>query len=195
MFDGLTIMEVDGLKQSQYKHVFKKKPEFVKYLHTIGEAGTVKITNDTSPKLQDCGVHCIFVGYAVNHPEGCYQMYDPATHRVHQSRNVVWLHRMFYEKRNKNAELNINNVSVGNWQNNGDGDLRFVEVGEGVIEDQFTTVHQEEEDNPVPINDEADESNQVENANDNSVQHEEYNKNNNNVGTVTTSGRISRQPA
>ena len=173
MLDGLTIMEVDVLKQSWYEHVFKKKPKFVKYLHTIGEAGTFKITNNTTPKLQDRGIHCTFVGYAVNHPEGCYQMYDPATHRVHQSRNVVWLHRMFYEKRNNNAEFNTNNVSVGNWQNYGNGDLQFVEVGEGVIEDQSTTEHQEEENNPVPMNNEADESNQGGNANDTSVQYEE----------------------
>ena len=53
MLDGLTITEVDGLKQPQYEHVFKKKPKFVKYLCTIGEAGTMKITNDTTPKLQD----------------------------------------------------------------------------------------------------------------------------------------------
>ena len=37
------------------------------HLHTIGEAGTVKIMNDTTPKLQDHGVHFIFVGYAENH--------------------------------------------------------------------------------------------------------------------------------
>ena len=145
LLDGLMIIEVDGLKQSRYKHVFKKKPKFVKYLRTIGEAGTVKITKDTTPKLQDHGVHCIFVGYAFNHPEGCYRMYDPATHRVHQSRDMVWLHRMFYEKHNNNAELNTNNISVGNSRSHGDGDHRFVEVGEGVIEDQSTTVHQGEE--------------------------------------------------
>ena len=195
MLDGLTITEVDGLKQSWYEHVFKKKPKFVKYLCTIGEAGTVKITNDTTPKLQDRGIHCIFVRYALNHPEGCYRMYDPVTHRVRQSRDVVWLHRMFYEKRNNTAELNTNNVSVGNWQSNGDGDLQFVEVGEGVIGDQSTTVHQEEENNPVSINDKAEESNQDGNTDDNSLQHEENNKHNSNVGTVTTSGRISRQPA
>ena len=80
MLDGLTITEVDVLKQSRYEHVFKKKPKFMKYLHTFGEAGTVKITNDTTPKLQDCEVHCIFAGYALNHPEGCYHMYDPVTH-------------------------------------------------------------------------------------------------------------------
>ena len=98
---------------------------------------------------------------------------------------------MFYEKSNNTAELNTNNVSVGNWRNNCDGDLRFVEVGEGVIEDQSTTVHQEEENNPVSINDEAEESNQDGNVDDNSVQHKE---NNNNVGKVTTSGHISRRP-
>ena len=196
LLDGLTIIEVDGLKQSWYKHIFKKKPKFVKYLCTIGKAGTVKIPSDTTPKLQDCGIHCIFVGYALNHPEGCFRMYDPATHRVRQSRDVVWLHRMFYGKRNNNTELNSNNVSVGNWLNNGDGEHRFVDVGEGVIEDQSTTVHQEEKNYPGPINDEVEENNPVGNSNNNGVQPgvNNNNRNNNNASTVTTSGRISRQP-
>ena len=72
MLDGLTIVEINGHKKSQYEHVFKKQLKFVKHLCTIGEVGTVKITNDTTPKLQDHGIHCIFVGYAENHPEGCY---------------------------------------------------------------------------------------------------------------------------
>ena len=72
MLDGLTIVEINGHKKSQYEHVFKKQLKFVKHLCTIGEVGTVKITNDTTPKLQDHGIHCIFVGYAKNHPEGCY---------------------------------------------------------------------------------------------------------------------------
>ena len=190
LLDGLTIIEVDGLKQSRYEHVFKKKPKFVKYLRTIGEAGTVKITSDTTPKLQDRGIHCIFVGYSLNHPEGCYRMYDPATHRVRQSHDVVWLHRMFYEKRNNNAELNTKDVSVGNWLNNEENGHRFVEVGEGVIEDQPATVYQEEND-PGPINDELEENNG--NSVDNDVQ--PNNNNNSNTSIVTTSGRISRQPA
>ena len=37
MLDGLTITEVDGLRQSRYKHVFKNKPKFMKYLHTLGK--------------------------------------------------------------------------------------------------------------------------------------------------------------
>ena len=118
-------------------------------------------------------------------------MYDPGTHRVHQSCDVVWLHRMFYEKCNNNSELNTNNISVGNWNNNGNGYLQFVEVGEGVIEDQ-TTIVQEEENNPVQIIYEEEENTQVEGINDTGVQHEE---NNNNGATVTTSGCISQQTA
>ena len=104
---------------------------------------------------------------------------------------------MFYEKRNNNAELNTNNVSVGNWLNNGKGEHRFVEVVEGVIEDQSTTVHQEEENNPGPINDEVEENNTVGNSNNNGVQPgvNNDNHNNNNASTVTTSGRISWRPA
>ena len=101
---------------------------------------------------------------------------------------------MFYEKRNNNAELNTNNVSVGNWLNNGEGEHRFVEVGEGVIEDQSTSVHQEEENGPGATNDEVEENNPVRNSNNNGVQPggNNNNHNNNNASTVTTSGRISR---
>ena len=104
---------------------------------------------------------------------------------------------MFYKKHNNNAELNTKNVSVGNWLNNGEGEHRFVEVGEGVIEDQSTTVYQEEENDPGPINDEVEENNPVGNSNNNGVQPGVNNDshNNNNTSTVTTSGRISRQPA
>ena len=95
-------------------------------------------------------------------------MYDPVTHRVHQSHDVVWLHRMLYEKCNNNSELNTNNISVRNWNNNGNGNLQFVEVGEGVIEDQTTTV-QEEENDPVQIINEEEENTQVEGINDTST--------------------------
>ena len=86
---------------------------------------------------------------------------------------------------------------MGNWLNNGEGEHRFVEVGEGVIEDQSTSVHQEEENGPGPINDEVEENNPVRNSNNNGVQHggNNDNHNNNNASTVTTSGRISRRPA
>ena len=47
-------------------------------------------------KIQDKGLTCLFVGYAKDHAENCYRMYNPATSRIHTSRDVKWLGRMYY---------------------------------------------------------------------------------------------------
>ena len=45
---------------------------------------------------------------------------------------MVWLHRVYYQKNNK--ELVINQTTVGNWYKNHQGTSRFIEVGEGISE-------------------------------------------------------------
>jgi hypothetical protein len=49
-------------------------------------------------KLEDRGVQCMFVGYALNHEGDCYRMWDPITSRVHVTRDIVWLKRMFFAR-------------------------------------------------------------------------------------------------
>ena len=61
----------------RYKHFFGATPKFSHSLCTVGEMGTVKIKMDTTPKLEDHGVHCVFVGYSLTHPNECCCMYDP----------------------------------------------------------------------------------------------------------------------
>jgi hypothetical protein len=39
----------------------------------------------------------MFVGYALDHEGDCYQMWDPNTSRVHESRDITWLRRMFFQ--------------------------------------------------------------------------------------------------
>ena len=57
-------------------------------------------------------------------------------------------------------------------------------------------MHQEEGNDPGPINDEVEENIPVGNSNNDGVQPGvNNNSHNNNTTTVTTSGRISRQPA
>ena len=106
-------------------------PGFAQNLCTVGEPGTAKIKTDTTPKLEDCGVHCLFVGYSLTHPTGCYWMYDPKMYKVHITCDVVWLHHMFYQKTNLVGELNMDHTSVGNWLCKTQGVLRFIEVGGG----------------------------------------------------------------
>jgi hypothetical protein len=40
----------------------------------------------------------MFVGYSLDYTADCYEMWDPATSRVHQTRDVIWLNRMYYNR-------------------------------------------------------------------------------------------------
>jgi hypothetical protein len=57
--DGLVIIEVNGKQETRPFHMFGKNPEWASHLRTFGEAGTVKIKTDTTPKLHDRGVQCM----------------------------------------------------------------------------------------------------------------------------------------
>ena len=100
LLDGLTAIELTGRHASQYEHFLGETLRFVHSLHTMGEADTAKIKTDTTPKLDDQAVHCLFVGYSLTDPTECYWMYDPKPYMVHISCDVVWLHQMFYQKAN-----------------------------------------------------------------------------------------------
>jgi hypothetical protein len=68
-----------------------------KPLRTFGEAGTVKIKTDTTQKLHDRGVQCMFVGYAENHKGDVYRMWNPRTRKIHITRDVIFLKRMLFQ--------------------------------------------------------------------------------------------------
>ena len=77
--DGLVVTEIDGKLATRYEHWAGKNPKFAKHLRVWGEAGTVKTKTRTTPKLEDHGVQCMFVGYATDHDGDCYHMWDPKT--------------------------------------------------------------------------------------------------------------------
>ena len=57
-----------------YNHFVGETQGFAYDLHTVRK---VKIKTGTSPKLEDHGVHCLFVGYSLTHPTRSYRMYNP----------------------------------------------------------------------------------------------------------------------
>ena len=109
--DGLTVVEINGVRKTRYEHFVGQNPMFAKHLRTWGEAGTVKIKTSTSPKLNDKGTHCMFVGYTYNHPGDCYRMYDPKTGRTRETRDVIWLKRMFYQRPPNQRELTTESLT------------------------------------------------------------------------------------
>ena len=65
-------------------------------MRTWGEAGTVKIKTDTTPKLGARGTQCMFVGYATKSGPDVYRMWNPKTGRLLITRDVIWLKRMYF---------------------------------------------------------------------------------------------------
>eukprot|EP00980_Cylindrotheca_fusiformis_P029498 scaffold23492_cov240-Cylindrotheca_fusiformis.AAC.1 len=97
--DGLLVKEVNGVVQSRYKHMFGQNPSFSSHLRIFGEAGVVTLKQQTQSKLANRGETCLFVGYAEKHTGDTYEMWNPVTGRVHLSRDIRWLNRMFYSPR------------------------------------------------------------------------------------------------
>jgi hypothetical protein len=53
-------------------------------------------------------MQCMFIGYSLDHTADCYEMWDPATSRVYQTRYVIWLNRMYCNR----VEQTVNNIVI-----------------------------------------------------------------------------------
>jgi hypothetical protein len=107
LLDGLIPIKLDGKMKPRVVHWSGKLPDFAKHLRTWGEAGTVKTKTPTMAKLADHGVHCMFVGYALDHAGDVYHMWKPKTGWVHETCDVIWLRRMYFEKPMEQEEIRI----------------------------------------------------------------------------------------
>ena len=70
----LSVVEIDGVCVMRCLHWSVTVPKFAKHLRTWGEAGTVTLKTDSTPKPKDRGVHCMFIGYSLMHDGDCYHM-------------------------------------------------------------------------------------------------------------------------
>ena len=53
----------------------------------------------------------MFVGYTYNHPGDCYRMYDPKTSRTRETRDVIWLKWLFYQRPPNQRELTTESIT------------------------------------------------------------------------------------
>jgi hypothetical protein len=63
----------------------------------------------------------MFVGYPHNHASDTFRMWDPRSRRVHITRDVIWLNKMFFPKLQSNYDTNIeymqSNTEVVTYEN------------------------------------------------------------------------------
>jgi hypothetical protein len=70
----------------------------------FGEAGIVK--NSKKEKVLNRGLTMMFVGYSEDHAESVFQMFNPETSRIAQSRDVIWLGRMYHTRQDADQHSN-----------------------------------------------------------------------------------------
>ena len=89
--------------QTPYKRLFGSPPDY-HHLRFFGFACFVLLQPHKHNKLEPQSRLCCFLGYGET--QKGYQCYDPISHRLHVSRNVVfWEHRSFVELSHFRASL------------------------------------------------------------------------------------------
>jgi hypothetical protein len=95
--DGLIVREVDGVMKTKYRHLFGDDPKIRWPMRVWGEAGMIKITGKVQSNLDMRGAQAMFVGFARESSADTYCMYVPEMNSVHETRDVQWAKKMYYE--------------------------------------------------------------------------------------------------
>jgi hypothetical protein len=109
---------INGVTKTRYKHARLPIPPFVKHLRTLGEAGIIKNMKDG--KVGDRGITMMFVGCAEEHAGNCYRMYNSVTLQICESRDIIWIGRMYFTTENckKTMFLPVIAVPITNGMSN-----------------------------------------------------------------------------
>ncbi len=114
--DWLKLITINDIKKSRIEHYGRPLPRFTQYLCTWGEAGVIKTGKDR--KTGDQGVTSMLMGYNSNHKGDCYRMWNLKTKKVSETREMVFLNRMFF----KTPKMQVKKKQVTN-----DADLDSVQ--------------------------------------------------------------------
>ncbi len=87
---NLQVVKRDGNMLTRYEPFYGETPKYATQLQGFGETGPVKMGKDG--KLGNHGIPMIFVGYALDHSQDCYCMYNPNTQWIRITRDIKWLH-------------------------------------------------------------------------------------------------------
>jgi hypothetical protein len=95
--DGLIVRALNGRVKTKFGQIYGEDPMVIMPMRLWGEAGIVKVTGKIKSKLEMRGKEAMFVGYAVCSTGDTYQMYVPEINSIHESRDVQWRKRMFFD--------------------------------------------------------------------------------------------------
>ena len=96
MLDWLVPVKNDDGAKTRIESFMGELPKFAKNLKTFGEAVVIKIKSDNWPAVRDRSVTCFMAGYCLQHTGDTYKMYNPLENVLYDTRDIIWLKRMFF---------------------------------------------------------------------------------------------------
>ena len=87
-------------------------PKLEKSFRNWDESVVVKLKNKFTPKLVNHSDVCMLVGYVEINNYGVYLMCNETTNIIHVSRDVVWLKRMFFAKKEEAEEISDKHIDI-----------------------------------------------------------------------------------
>ena len=120
-----------------FKEFYGFKPK-VSHLRIFGCKAFAHIPKEDRRKLDAKAIKCIFIGYCTD--KKAYKMYDPSTHKVFASRDVI-----FHEHVNKQIKEDEHNT----WQSSYES-FKEEEVVESAQEPEHKDIPKDTSRNPSP---------------------------------------------
>ena len=91
------LVEVDGKLATRWEHMTGSLPNWTAHPRIWGEAGIVKLIGDNDSRDTNRGTECVFVDYPnTSMSDDTVRMWDPETERIHETRDVTWMKRMYF---------------------------------------------------------------------------------------------------
>ena len=89
LLDGLMVKTINGITDTRYVHFCGENLAFAQHLRIFGEAGTMTLKTQLTPKIENRGETCMFIGYALNHTGDTYRMWNPVNGQVYTTRDIT----------------------------------------------------------------------------------------------------------
>jgi hypothetical protein len=126
--NNLMPVTIGNVTKTRWEWAGFEVPKWTKNLCTFGKAGGVK--EGKQRKVLDRGITMMFVGYSENHAEMVFRICHPETSCIAQSRDVIWMGRMFHTRQNAELtqKLPIVTVPISIHDKSDDSEIQQLEV-------------------------------------------------------------------
>jgi hypothetical protein len=98
---AMTATDIENLLVSKnpskpsYERFFHRELPKAKHRRQVGQVAVIKVTKKVQPKLQNHGIHAIYLGRARDHAADTHRSLNLGTGLIMISRDVIWFNKVY----------------------------------------------------------------------------------------------------